>query len=142
MRKLSWLSSLILLTASSCVTIQNGNTCTVAGKLSAGGICSHITDSLTSDLSFNEMIDMIEAQPARKCVPVPGFNICADDQTKGIPLDLPLRGGAIIMPASDATLLLTELQISCRMLGKRCSYQTKAILKQNNMPVADDPEDE
>lgn len=110
------------------MTIQNANICAAAGKLSAGGVCSRLTTSDTNDLSFSEMIDMLEAQPERTCVSVPGFNICADDQSKGTPVTLPSRGAGILMSSADFGVLITELREACRRLGGNCSYATRQVI--------------
>ena len=72
---------------------------------------------------------MLHAQPKRTCVPVPGFNICADNQT-GNAVELPERGAAIVMSSDDWGVMATELETACRLLKKVCSYQTmRAIIK-------------
>jgi hypothetical protein len=118
---LLYLVSLVLV-ATSCVTIKEGTACAVAGKLSAGGICSHLISDKTGHLSFSEMIDFLEAQPERTCVPVPGMSVCADDQSMGIAVKLSARGAALAMSADDWGTMKTELEVACRMLGKRCTY--------------------
>lgn len=130
MRKLSLplpllLASSLGLGSSGCVTIQEGTTCAAQGHLSLGGICSHLISSDTFTLSFAEMVDFIDAQPDRTCVPVPGMKVCADDQTTGTAVDLPARGGAIITSAEDWGTLKTELETACREMGKGCSYAVK-----------------
>ena len=107
------------------ILIKNATFCSVAGLLSAGGSCSHLTTSDTKDLTFVELIDMIEAQNARTCVPVPGFNICAQDQSKGELVNLPARGAALILSSDDAGTLITELATACRKLGSSCTYEMR-----------------
>lgn len=132
------LLSLVLLTlplgSLSCTSleIQDANTCAPAGKLSQGGLCTHLTNNKTSLLTFNELIDFIEAQPERTCVPVPGFPVCADDQSQGVPVKMPARGAAFILSASDFGQIALELQEGCRMLGKRCSFQMQLLVEKLN----------
>lgn len=121
---------LIPLINSGCVTtIQNAKLCAAAGKLSSGGICSRLTTNATNDLSFNEMLDLIEAQPERTCVAVPEFNVCADNQKTGVPVKLPPRGASFVIDPTDMGTILTELSTMCRKLGSGCSYQTLAIIQ-------------
>lgn len=113
---------LLALTASGCVTVQQMPTCTVAGLLDAGAVCSRFIGTQTNDLTFKELVDMLNAQPERVCVPVPGFNICAEDQSQGTPVTLPKRGAAIIIQASDFAEKKTEIETLCRESGKNCQY--------------------
>lgn len=113
------------------MTIQNANICSAAGKLSAGAICSRLTTSETNDLSFRELIDLLEAQSERTCVPVPGFPVCADDQSIGVAVKLPARGASVIISSKDFEVFITELQTACRELGSKCSYETRQVLKNN-----------
>lgn len=71
---------------------------------------------------------MLEAQDERSCVPVPGMEICADDQSKGIPIKMPARGAGLILSSKDADSLLTELSQACRRLGAECSYDTRQVI--------------
>lgn len=126
------LASLLSLAAlSSCVTIRDGVTCSVAGSLSAGGICSHTETAETRILSFNEMLDFLDAAPARTCTPVPGMTVCADDQS-GAKTELPARGAAIVMSAEDWGAMKTALETACRELGSHCSNPIKAQLARLN----------
>lgn len=126
------LASLPILILTSCVSIKNANICAAAGKLSAGGICSRLTSKETNDLTFNELIDLLEAQSERTCVPVPGFPVCADDQSNGVVTKLPARGASMIISSDDFEVLITELQQACRELGNKCSYETQKILEKNS----------
>lgn len=116
---------------SSCgsVQISEGVTCSVAGKLSAGGICSHLISPATHDLTLYEMIDFLEAQPERECIPVPGFEICQKNPTSGTLQKLPARGAAIIMPAKDWGELKQELELACRYMGQHCTRKMRALLQ-------------
>lgn len=71
------------------------------------------------------MLDFMDAEPARTCVPVPNFQVCADDQTTGTPVALPARGAAIMMSAADWGAMKTALEVACRELGNSCSYAIK-----------------
>jgi hypothetical protein len=128
LRKMPYLALLCLIN-NSCTIIKDARTCSVAGVLSAGGICSHMISPETNDLSFNEFLDFLSAQPERTCVPVIGMNVCADDQSQGVPVKLPARAAAIVMSSDDWGTKKTELEVACRELGSRCSYETLQFLK-------------
>lgn len=123
-----------------CVHISDRTGCAVAGVMSAGGICAHLIDSDTNDLTFQELVDFLEPQVARKCCPVvtawdgnwkptKWMQVCSEDQTGCTPLSLPARGGAIIMSSEDWNGMKTDLEAACRELGSRCSYEVKKMLK-------------
>ncbi len=59
---------------------------------------------------------------ARTCVPVPGFQVCSDNQTTGTPITLPARAAAIAMSAIDWGAFANELDIACRDLGSKCTF--------------------
>lgn len=82
---------------------------------------------------MHEMIDFLEAQPARHCAPIPGMNVCADNPN-GVAIDLPARGAAIAMSSADWAEKKNELDEACRILGGRCSLQVKQIIE--NLPSA------
>jgi hypothetical protein len=84
------------------VTIRDATTCSVAGQLSAGAICSHTLTSVTADLTLDQFIDFLEAKAAEN--------------------GKPAKGAAICMPSADFAEMKTELETACRELGKRCSY--------------------
>ena len=74
-------------------------------------------------LDFGELVDFLEPQPERTCVPVPGFNVCKSAPVDGVsPSILPARGPALMVSSEDFKTLLNELQQACRELGKRCKY--------------------
>ena len=98
------------------------------GDLQNGGLVTHLTDLSSSTTSFAETLDFIQAQPDRKCVPVKGLPICADNQNAGIAVDLPARGAAIMMSDADFESISVELQTMCRIMGKNCTYQTQALI--------------
>lgn len=115
---------IFLIILSGCVTINQASMCSSADNMQDGAICSRLVSADTNTLTFDEFIDMINAQAARNCAPVPGFNICADNQT-GTAASLPARGAAIVISSDDFGNILTELETMCRMLGAQCSYQTQ-----------------
>ena len=117
--------SLLTLTVSGCVTIPNTRSVTVAGTLSAGGIWAESQTDATGDLSLTELIDMLEPQVERTCVPVSGFSICADNQTVGVPTLLPARAGAIIRSAEDEAKIKLALEKACRYLGNKCTKEIR-----------------
>lgn len=80
------------------------------------------------------MVDFLEAQPARTCVPVPGLPVCADKQ-EGAQAALPARGAAIVMSSDDWGAMKTELETACRQLGKQCSYAVRRALQRANPQV-------
>lgn len=131
MRKLLLVSLPMFLTLNGCmpsVTVRNGNVCSVAGKLAAGSICAKLTDDTTGDLSFTETVDFLEPKPARECVAVTGFPVCADDQSQGSSVKLPARGAAVVMSSDDFGDVLTELKTLCRGAGDKCTFETRQKL--------------
>lgn len=127
-KRLSANLAVLALLCSGCVSVPNTRIVSVSGSLSAGGIWSETQTDATGDLTFEEMLDLIDPQPERICVPVEGFNICKHDQSTGVKVTLPERGGAIIMSSQDFAKMHTALELACRALGRRCSYQIKQSL--------------
>jgi hypothetical protein len=110
MPKLLWLNSFILaLLASGCVTIPNTTACTVAGRLLDGGICAETLTGKTSEKTFEQMIDFLEPQ-----LETP---------------EHPARGGAICQSSEDYNKQKTALERACRLLGSRCSYELRQLIK-------------
>lgn len=132
MRKKLFLSLFASALLFSCVSIPNTRVVTVAGQLSAGGIWAETQTLATGDLSFDELLDFIEPQAERVCVPVPGFPICQDDQTHGVTVHLPARGGAVMQSSEDYGKQKTALEEACRELGSRCSYEVQQAIAQMN----------
>ena len=122
------LSLIVSACGSGSIVIKDERPCAVAGRLADGGICTHTLSSETNNLSLNEMIDFLEPQPARHCVPVPGMTICADDQSQGTAVDLPARGGAIAESSEDWKQRQVELEQACRLLGKKCKLDTRTAI--------------
>lgn len=102
--------SLFLFTLSSgCVTIPNTRPCTVAGLLSAGAICAETLTGKTSEITFDEVIDMITPRPASEGVPA--------------------RAGAILLTTDDYNRMKTALDQACRELGTRCKREVKDTIE-------------
>lgn len=91
--------------------------------MSAGAIWAETNTPKTGDLSLSELIDFIEPQSERECVPVPGFSVCADDQSHGEKVKLPARAGAVMRSAEDEMKLHTAVEQACRDLGNHCKYE-------------------
>jgi hypothetical protein len=92
---------------SSCVTIQDAEFCSPAGTVSNGAICSHLLNSETNTKTFNDFLFWLEAAPKTPTTPE--------------------KSAAICMSAIDFNAFKTELEVACRMLGKRCSLSTKTL---------------
>ncbi len=122
-----WLHCLVFLTLglSGCETIANWRTCAALPRVVDGGGCAHTETSVAYPISTTELLDLLDTQTApRNCVPKYDLPVCADDQTSGVPVTLPARGPAVIMPADDWNAMATALATMCRQLGSGCSYQT------------------
>lgn len=95
---------------------------------------------------------MLDAQPAKHCVPVghwkekkeitdpdiwiPDLNVCKEDQSTGVAIDLPARGSAIfVQPDSDNEKKI-ELETLCRMVGKNCKYE---VIHESPKPSGSSP---
>lgn len=118
-----------LSTGCDSVYIQDRVGCAFAGTFEAGAICGHMRAGDTCDLSLDEMLDFMQAQPnARLCVTKCGLPVCADDQTVGKAVNLAPRGAAIAMSSLDWGGLKTDLETACRVLGDKCSYEVKKAI--------------
>src|SRR5437660_1361619 len=108
----SWLFLVSLSLVASCTTteIKDARTCSVAGKLIAGGICSHTLTQETDNLTFDQFIDFLEAQGERPDPVNPKKT-------------LPERGAAICMSSEHFGQMKTAMEEMCRQLGSRCSYE-------------------
>lgn len=91
---------------------------------------------LTRELTFDELLDLLEAQVERDCVQIGHFDkdqkwvvdldgVCAEDQSQGRIDHLDQRGAAIVMPAKDWNRKKTELETACRELGASCKFNLK-----------------
>lgn len=103
------------------MTIRDGKVCSVAGTLSAGAICAHTLTSETNDLSMDEFLDFLEAEPER---PDPNN----PSQT------LPAHGAALCMSPADWNLMKTELEQACREMGTRCTLAVQKLIVQLKSP--------
>lgn len=102
--------------------------------MGAGANCANTNSAATNTLTFSELVEYINAAPSRTCQAVPDMNICmsVDDPawTPGGPLsDLPARGGAIIISAANFGAMKTAMELACRELGKRCTYEPGPALQ-------------
>jgi hypothetical protein len=113
-------------TIASCVTVPSTKVCAVAGKMAGGAVCAETETNVQTQLDLDELIDLLEPQEARTCVPVPGMSVCASRQV-GTPVALPKRGAALIISADDFAKIKTALEQACRELGNSCSYQIPKI---------------
>ncbi len=107
------------------IVVPNTEACSVAGVFSAGGFCAETISGKTRDLTMNEYLDFLEAQPER---PDP-FN---EGKT------LPARAGAICQSTSDWNEQKTALEVACRILGKNCTYELEQTIK-NMQLLSDNP---
>lgn len=114
-----------LLLSCSTVPIPNSKEGTVAGVVQAGMDFAETNTGKIHELSMQEMFDFLEPQNARRCVPVPGFNVCADDQTQGQPVDLPARAGALCRSDDDFTAQKIAVEQACALLKNRCTPEMK-----------------
>lgn len=114
MRLLS-LFGLALLCSACNVVVPNVRICHVAGVLDAGSNCAETNTGTTSEMNFDETLDFLEAQPERPDPATPGQM-------------LPARGAAACMSADDFGRLKTSIELACRMLGKRCTYEMRQAI--------------
>ena len=112
---------MLLHITTACVTIKDARTCSVAGTLLAGGICAHTLTSQTEDLSMDDFLNFLEAEPEK---PDP------NDASKTIPA----HAAAICMSAEDWNTMKTELELACRQMGSHCSYATKLLIQKLRVP--------
>lgn len=104
------LLSLVLITSSGCVSIPNTRACTAKGLVSDGAICVESNTHVTSEISFDEFIRFLEAQPDSEDTAHPGQIIQG-------------HGSAMCESAEDWNKKKTLIEQMCRILGKRCSYE-------------------
>jgi hypothetical protein len=98
--------------------------------MSAGANCAETETGKTRELTLDELIDFLEPQIERECVPVQGMPICSSQKPdKDHPLvKLPARAGAMIISSDDYELTQNELEEACRELGMRCSKKFKMAI--------------
>ena len=106
MQKLLLLS--LLLTTASCQTvgIQNTEECSVAGTIAAGMNCAETLSGKKREMTMDEMIVFLEPQAS----PTP-------------------RSGAICRSAEDFLKQKNALEQACRILGDKCSFELKQVIK-------------
>lgn len=137
LKRLSLIAIILFgLTASSCVTIQikEGTTCSTAGLLEDGDICSHLISPATDGLTFTETVDFLEAQEARTCAVVPNTTVCMSQDDPAWLSTLPTtalaaRAGAISLSTDDFGTMKTELETLCRAQGKNCTFEAQMLIK-------------
>lgn len=123
MRKLPWqVLSILALSLSACVTVPNTKACAVKGILSAGAICAETLTGLTSEMTFDEFLTFLEAQPDT-----------SDPNHLGE--IRPGHAAAIVQSADDWNKQKTALEQACRELGNSCSYQIKEALARMQAPL-------
>lgn len=136
MRKWNLLGSFATaLLLSGCLTVPNTHPSSVAGKLSHGAIWAETNGPRNGALSLYEVIDLLEPQEERECIPVGhwsrkdpskwvlDFPVCADNQNEGTRTKLPRRAGAIILSIEDYKKQRDTIEKACRMLGDNCDYE-------------------
>lgn len=113
------------------VVIPDSTTCFPNGKLSAGGTCSHSEEAGTFTLTFNEILDLLDAQPYdRMCVPVPGLKVCQENPAPGAVIEkIEKRGASAIIEVDQYVAVKTALETACRLLRRNCTYEIKAAIK-------------
>jgi len=88
-----------------CVHVEIPNTkkCAVSGSLVDGAICAETLTGETSEMNAVEYVYFLEPNTE--------------------------RGGAICESADDFNKEKTALEQACRLLGKKCTYEMKRIIK-------------
>ena len=106
------------LALSGCVylTIQARTPCFVNGELSLGSTCANTITGVTSQLTTEQSLDMIEARPATA--------------------ETPAHPPAIYQSAYDYGVETNELDIACRLLKSECSYELKATIENRKKIVS------
>lgn len=101
-KRLLWLSSFALLSASSCsVTVPNVTVCGVAGSLNDGAMCAETLTSKTTDMTFVQFLEFLE--PTDK------------------------RGGALCLSTADYAKIKTTIEQACKK-GKFCSEEIEKTI--------------
>lgn len=106
---------LSLAALSACVSVPDTSACAVNGALSNGGTCVTTLSGVTRELSFQGMLDLLDAMPVAYTDPDTGMPVAA-------------HGAAIIQSAADWNAQKTALEEACRELGNRCSYAVTQAL--------------
>lgn len=112
MQRLRLLSLSVFMAFSACKTgqivVPNTEACTVAGVLVAGAICAETITGKTRDMTTDEFFDFLEPKEAHD--------------------DVPGRAGAVCQSTDDWNNQKTALEISCRLLGKNCTYEMQQVI--------------
>lgn len=103
----------LLNTAATCQThtVRDIEGCAVAGVLAAGMDCAHTRTDEVRSMNLDETIEFLEPQEAKD--------------------GKPERGGAICFSADDVAKNKSDLEIICRLLGDRCSYEVKQEIQKS-----------
>lgn len=106
----SSLALILLIVLSGCKTIEVKDTevCAVAGTVLAGADCVHTLTDERRSMTFDEFIEWLEPQ------------------------ETPERGPAICQSSQHFNEFKTTLEIACRKLGKRCTYDIKKIIERTS----------
>lgn len=118
----SLLSFAFVLLSGCAHEIPNLRPCSVAGNLADGAECAATLEDGTWALSLHQVIEMLEAQEERECVPVPGMNLC-DPLGEGTVVVLPARAGGLIFAAEDYQAIKTFIEQTCRKM--KCSAEVQ-----------------
>lgn len=124
----NWLSlfGFVLLLSACAQKIPNIRGCAVAGYLADGADCASTLEDGTLSLSLDQVIEMLEPQLERECVPVPGMNLC-DPAGQGELVKLPPRGGGILISSEDFMDVKIFIEQTCRKI--RCTTEVLKALE-------------
>lgn len=106
--------SLVLLSSCKEIKIKNWEFCSVAGILSAGMNCANSLKPDTREINLDETIAWLE--PAEAVLDSNGKEI------------VPARGAAICQSSEHFNEFKTALEIACKMLKKKCSYELQQTI--------------
>lgn len=117
MQKLRFLILCAFVVLSGCrgskIVVPNTEACTVAGIVGAGAICAETVTGVTRDMTMDEFFDFLEPKEEHD--------------------DIPGRAGAVCQSADDWNDQKTALEMACRVLGKKCSYEIRQVVKNMKM---------
>lgn len=89
--------------------IRDTRVCTVAGVLAAGMDCGHTRSDETESMTLDQAIEFLEPQIGTK--------------------DKPERAGAMCLSADDYVQNKNDLEILCRLMGSRCTYEAQQAIQ-------------
>lgn len=121
----------LILSGCAGVKIPETRECVISGVVQSGFDCAMTNSGEISQLTFIEAMEWLEPQPQRECIPVPGFNVCAENPSEGEVVLLPPRGGAICRSDEDFTAQKNALEKACVLLKDRCTPEMKEALDRN-----------